>query len=699
MPIRAGRRPQTSMKVATSLRLLIVWLLALAACVPAIRAQGEPQPRVVVASIRGPLSTAAVYVVHRAVRTALDVSASRIVVEIDTPGGAVTTMREIEQILGAIRDTEGIRVSAFVSHQAWSAGGYLALACDETFMAPGASLGAITPIVAGIDGASQIPDDDVRAKALSVFRADVRALVERRGDLSADALVIAEALVDPRMEVFEVRVVEGNGLERTRVVDQVRLGELEDEGARILSQRSIGRGPLTITAEEALRYGFSSGTHASIVSLVEEEFGLRREEILSIEESWSESGVGWLESIKPLLFVFGFILLLIEMKVPGLMLPGVLGVVLIALGLFSSYLVGLADWTEILLFFLGLSLIGVEMFVMPGTILFGLAGFLSVVFALILSQQTFVLPENDAQRAILDANLLDLLFLILLVVAGSIVFYRLLPRIPFFNRALLTPPDHAGDGDSTAYLRDDADTRTELVGQRGIARTDLRPAGVFEGEAGRRFDVVARGAFVPRGARLRIVEVSGNRIVVETDVDDGERGEAGLGMLFLLFVVGIGCVIAEIFFISGGLLSVGAAVSLVSATFLAFTQHSQAMGFFVLLMEALGVPLAMAFAFRMLPRTPMGKKLLLEAPSSEEVSGAAQAAGLVELLGQAGRTESVLRPGGFARIAGRRVDVVTRGELVEAGCEIHVIQVDGNRVVVAEGPGAAAAEPPASEPA
>ena len=142
MPIRAGRRPQTSMKVATSLRLLIVWLLALAACVPAIRAQGEPQPRVGVASIRGPLSTAAVYVVHRAVRTALDVSASRSVVEIDTPGGAVTTMREIEQILGAIRDTEGIRVSAFVSHQAWSAGGYLALACDETFMAPGASLGA-----------------------------------------------------------------------------------------------------------------------------------------------------------------------------------------------------------------------------------------------------------------------------------------------------------------------------------------------------------------------------------------------------------------------------------------------------------------------------------------------------------------------------------------------------------------------------
>jgi membrane-bound serine protease (ClpP class) len=692
-PPRAAARPP-SMKVASALRLLAALLAALVVGVPAVRAQSEPSPRVVVASIRGPLSTAAVYVVHRAVRTALDVDASRIVLEIDTPGGAVTTMREIEQILGAIRGTEGIKVSAFVSHQAWSAGGYLALACDETFMAPGSSLGAITPIIAGVDGAAQIPDDDVRAKALSVFRADVRALVERRGDVSADALVLAEALVDPRMEVFEVRVVEENGLERSRVVDQVRLAELEDEGVSIRSQRSIGRGPLTLTADEALRYGFSSGTHASIVGLVEEEFGLRREEILQIEESWSESGVGWLESIKPLLFVFGFILLLIEVKVPGLLLPGTLGVVLIALGLFSSFLVGLADWTEILLFFLGLGLIGVEMFVMPGTVVFGLAGFLSVVFALILSQQTFVLPENDAQRAILDGNLLDLLYLILLVVAGSIVFYRLLPRIPFFNRALLAPPDHPGDGDSTTYLRGDADTRSDLVGRRGVARTDLRPAGVFEAEDGRRLDVVARGAFVSRGARVRIVEVAGNRVVVETDVDSGERGEAGLGLLFLLIVVGLGLVIAEIFFISGGLLSVGAAVSLVSATFLAFTQHSQGMGFFVLLMEAIGVPLAMAFAFRILPKTPMGKKLLLEAPTLEEVSGAAQAAGLVELLGKSGRTESMLRPGGFARIDDHRVDVVTRGELIEPGVEIHVIQVDGNRVVVAEGPGKAV-EPPA----
>jgi membrane-bound serine protease (ClpP class) len=683
----AARKP--SMKVAYALRILAAALAVLLVGPPALPAQQEVSPRVVVASIRGPLSTSAVYVVHRAVRTALDENASRIVLEIDTPGGAVTTMREIEQILGAIRNTEGIKVSAFVSHQAWSAGGYLALACDETFMAPGSSLGAITPIIAGIDGAEQIPDDDVRSKALSVFRADVRALVERRGGLSADALVIAEGLVDPRMEVFDVRVVEANGLERSRVVDQVRLAELENEGARILSQRSIGRGPLTLTAEEALRYGFSSGTHTSLTSLVEEEFGLRKQDMLQIEESWSESGVGWLESIKPLLFVFGFILLLVEMKVPGLMLPGVLGVVLIALGLFSSYLVGLADWTEILLFFLGLGLIGVEMFVMPGTIVFGLAGFLSVVFALILSQQTFVLPENDAQRAILDANLLDLLYLVLLVVAGSIVFYRYLPRIPFFNRALLAPPEHAGDGDSTVYLRDDTDTRANLVGRRGVARTDLRPAGVFEGEDGNRLDVVARGSFVPRGARVRVVEVAGNRVVVETDVDDGERGEAGLGLLFLLFVVGLGLVIAEIFFISGGLLSVGAAVALVSATFLAFTQHSQAMGFVVLLMEAVGVPLAMAFAFRILPRTPMGKKLLLEAPSPEEVSGAAQAAGLTELVGRSGHTESVLRPGGFARIEGRRVDVVTRGELVEAGRAVQVIQVDGNRVVVVESPGGA----------
>jgi membrane-bound ClpP family serine protease len=373
------------------------------------------------------------------------------------------------------------------------------------------------------------------------------------------------------------------------------------------------------------------------------------------------------------------------MKAPGLVVPGVLGVLLIALGLFSSYLVGLADWTEILLFVLGLGFVGIELFVLPGTIVFGLAGFVSIVLALILSQQTFVLPSNAVQSAILENNLLDILYLLVLVILGAAVFYKFMPKIPFFNRALLEPPDAPRTGESTRFERGGGD-RAALVGSVGVAVTDLRPSGIFEISGGVRHDVVSNGGFIARGRSVRVLEAEGNRIVVEA-VDNGGSGESGevpVEVLFLLVIVGLGMIVAEVFFISAGILSVGAAVSLVSAVFLAFTGHGQAVGFLVLALAAVGAPAALAFALKVLPRTAIGRRILLSGPDHDLVSGAAQEIGLDELRGRTGTTQSVLRPTGFARIDGRRIDVVTRGELIERGAEIEVIEVEGNRVVVAQ---------------
>jgi len=81
--------------------------------------------------------------------------------------------------------------------------------------------------------------------------------------------------------------------------------------------------------------------------------------------------------------------------------------------------------------------------------------------------------------------------------------------------------------------------------------------------------------------------VKGNRLVV---VPADEAGEVSIGLLVLLVVAGLAMIIAEVFFISGGLLSVGAAVALVSAIFLAFTQHGQATGFLFLAVAAVGAP-------------------------------------------------------------------------------------------------------------
>lgn len=649
-------------------------------------------PRVVVVPIRGGIDIVTARLVQRAVGRARAIGAPRVVLDIDTPGGRVDAMQEIQVAVDGLRGG-GVRTTAWIAQDALSAGAYLALCCDEVFMASGARLGAITPVVEGPGGIMQIPEDDARAKMLSAMRADVRGLIERRGNATPELLALAEAMVDPRLgRIYEVQIEGRDGLQRNLVVDETAMESVTRDGSRVLTQTQLGTAPLTLTGSEALRFGFSSGTFATLDDLVRQELGVPPSAIERVERNWSEEAVAWLEAIKPLLFVVGFLLLLAELKMPGFGVPGVLGILFVALALFSSWLVGLADWTEILLFFLGLGLLGVEAFVMPGTVIFGLLGFVSLVLALILSQQTFVFPANATQEEILTSNLLDLLWLILLVTAGAAALWRVLPKLPYFNRALLEPPDRAGTGASTRFAGIDA-SRAQLVGMVGIAATDLRPAGVLALDDGARLDVVSQGEFVQKGARLKVLEVGGNRIVVESvgedghvdrEHDGGQRGETAIGLLFLLLAFGFALVVAEVFFVSFGVLAVGAGVALVTAIFLAFTQHGPFFGFLFLALAIAGAPIAFAVAWRALPRTRFGKKLILDAPDPALVRGAAAEQGLAALVGRLGRTSSALRPSGFAEIDGRRVDVVTRGEPIALGRTVRVLAIDGNRVVVTE---------------
>jgi membrane-bound serine protease (ClpP class) len=90
----------------------------------------------------------------------------------------------------------------------------------------------------------------------------------------------------------------------------------------------------------------------------------------------------------------------------------------------------------------------------------------------------------------------------------------------------------------------------------------------------------------------------------------------------------------------------------------------------------------LTFAFRLLPKTRLGRAILLEAPTPGAVSAASDP-GIAHLVHKTGITVSALRPAGYARIEGQRIDVVTRGEMLEEGCPVRVVDVSGNRVVVA----------------
>ena len=148
----------------------------------------------------------------------------------------------------------------------------------------------------------------------------------------------------------------------------------------------------------------------------------------------------------------------------------------------------------------------------------------------------------------------------------------------------------------------------------------------------------------------------------------------------ILLGLGLALIVAELLFPSLGMLGAAAALCIVGAIAVAFVQGTN-VGVNFLIATALLVPVCVFVGFKLLPRSPVGKHLVARGFSFED--GAAVDRRDESLLGQDGEVEALLRPTGTARIGGRRVDVMSRGEPIEPGARVRVIEVEGNRVVVA----------------
>lgn len=179
----------------------------------------------------------------------------------------------------------------------------------------------------------------------------------------------------------------------------------------------------------------------------------------------------------------------------------------------SKHLDGTAGWLEVLLFAAGVCCILLELFVLPGSAIFGLGGGLLVIASLVLASQTFVLPHNAYQFSQLQNSLLGLVGVGVGVVIAAMVMRRYLPHTPFFSHVILEPP-------SDAELEDLAHREAivdfdHLLGHRGLATTQLTPSGKarFGNEL---VDVIADGEVVGRGAEVVVVAVQGNRVIVRT---------------------------------------------------------------------------------------------------------------------------------------------------------------------------------------
>lgn len=151
----------------------------------------------------------------------------------------------------------------------------------------------------------------------------------------------------------------------------------------------------------------------------------------------------------------------------------------------------------------------------------------------------------------------------------------------------------------------------------------------------------------------------------------------------LLLAIGLVLIVMELMFPSLGALGVLAALCLIASISYAFAEDRD-IGIGFLAATAILVPTAIMLGFKLLPKSPLGRVLVN--PGTSTADNAAVDRRDRDLVGKSGITDNMLRPAGTIQIEGRRVDVVTRGEPIEAGARVRVLEVEGNRVVVVREP-------------
>jgi len=269
---------------------------------------------------------------------------------------------------------------------------------------------------------------------------------------------------------------------------------------------------LTLTTDEALQHQVAD-VRAESIDAVLEFLELAGTDVRLTSQTWAETLVRFLTHpvVSSLLLTIGMLGLIVELRTPGVGVPGVLGVMSLALFFWGHWLVQLAGWEELLLVGAGFVLLVLEIFITPGFGLLGTLGLMALLGGLGLS----LVGVGATWEVVLIASGRVVLSL-LLALTAALAILRVLPRLPFGRRLVLETEMAADAGYASAPEHD-----RHWLGKRGTAASPLRPAGLADLDD-ERVDVVSDGEFIDAGAPLEVIRVDGNRIVVRRS-----RGTAG----------------------------------------------------------------------------------------------------------------------------------------------------------------------------
>jgi membrane-bound ClpP family serine protease len=381
-----------------------------------------------------------------------------------------------------------VETLAYVRPQARNTAAFLALACNRIVMHPDARLGGFEEYARK----SNFVADNLAAVAQSQKHpaAAARALATEKQPLvwarnKQDPSVYALILGDSNPKAWE------------------RLREVKADGVL-----------LTLTAEDAVKYRVADRVDDSFEKLCEQE-GIKPGDVKDMERYIFQRFAEFLRDtwVTMALVMIGITCLILELKMPGVTLPGIIAALCFILLFWAHWeLNGQVVWLAVLLFGLGLVLLLIEIFVMPGSVVCGVSGIVLVLGGLGLMVYG-KWPQSGSEWAGLGGKVGPFGVVCLLSVVAALVLAHYLPYIPILNR-LVHKPEPEADADADTPEAAAAAELAGLLGAIGIAVTPLRPAGKVQ--FGEQFiDVIAEGAYIQPGARVQVIEIEGNRVVVK----------------------------------------------------------------------------------------------------------------------------------------------------------------------------------------
>lgn len=441
--------------------------------------------KVVVIPVRTEIGEPILYIIRRGVKEAIEDKVDTLVLDMETPGGALDSTFEILKVLEKFPG----KVITYVDREAISAGALIASGTDEIYFSPGGVIGAAAPVLStGGD-----LDETMHQKIVSYLKARVRSLSEGKG-YRGDVI---SAMID---EDFEFKIGE-------KVIK--KKGEL-----------------LSLTAQEAVEpVGdppqplLGVAIEPDMTALLDRVHGKGNYTVERLAVTWSEQLAQYLTMAAPVLMGLGMLALFIEFKTPGFGVFGITGIVLMVVVFFGHNVAGLSGAEALIVFLLGLCLVGVEIFFFPGTVVLALLGAVMMLGSLVWAMVDHWPGEPISfSQDVLMKPLANVVGGIAMAVLAFLALLKFLPKGGPFGGMVLEAAI-AGKSGTVGPVHGRAsgagnDNLQALIGAQAVAATPMMPSGQVE-IGGVRYEARLDVGSVGKGAELRVVRVSEFGLTVE----------------------------------------------------------------------------------------------------------------------------------------------------------------------------------------